>query len=211
MTSGAFDRGGLLDTPIAEGLRADVAIILAAGGSRRMGSPKGLLRLDGRPLIEHHLRALRPAARALRVVLGAEAERYLAAFGALAPCDLSPSIVLNPDWATTGPRESLQRALADLPADATALLTPVDVAPAPATALAALLSGGAPAVPTWEGLPGHPVWVRVGETREALRQGTLQQALTQARRAPVDWPDLALNLNTPEDWAAYVRRARGPG
>src|SRR2546428_1200128 len=52
------------------------AIVLAAGTSSRMGSPKPLLTLGGRPLLERVLETVRDAAEDdLVVVLGHDADR----------------------------------------------------------------------------------------------------------------------------------------
>ncbi|HVL53605.1 MAG TPA: NTP transferase domain-containing protein [Vitreimonas sp.] len=52
-----------------------VALVLAAGASSRFGSPKPLARLDGRPLLEHVLDAIREAGIArIVVVLGHAAD-----------------------------------------------------------------------------------------------------------------------------------------
>jgi molybdenum cofactor cytidylyltransferase len=65
--------------PGAEASRV-AAVILAAGGSSRMGQPKQLLPLDGKPILQHVI----DAAKASRlgeivIVLGAEAEAVRAA------------------------------------------------------------------------------------------------------------------------------------
>src|SRR5206468_11555669 len=52
------------------------AIVLAAGTSSRMGSPKSLLTVGGRSLMEHVLEAVRgPQVDDIVVVLGHEADR----------------------------------------------------------------------------------------------------------------------------------------
>ena len=51
------------------------AVVLAAGASTRFGSPKALAELDGRPILEHVLDAVREAGiDAIVVVLGHAAE-----------------------------------------------------------------------------------------------------------------------------------------
>ena len=51
------------------------AVVLAAGASSRFGSPKALARLDGRPILEHVLDAVREAGiREVVVVLGHAAD-----------------------------------------------------------------------------------------------------------------------------------------
>jgi len=57
-----------------------VGIVLAAGRGARMGSPKQLLELDGRPLLQHVIDAAAAAPlEGVIVVLGHEAERVAAA------------------------------------------------------------------------------------------------------------------------------------
>lgn len=180
-----------------------VGVVLAAGASSRMGRPKALLDLDGAPLVCRHVEALATACDRVRVVVGAEARAVSAAIPPMgAP-------IHNPWFATTGPRESLLLALRDLPEDAWALVTPVDVPPAPGRVFRALLATGQQAVPTFEGQEGHPVLVDVGTTRDRLIVGqTLQEALQGAIRVELDWPDATSNLNTPEQWRGWLEGRR---
>jgi CTP:molybdopterin cytidylyltransferase MocA len=55
-------------------------LVLAAGAGRRFGGPKQLATLEGRPLLEHALRAMMavPAIDPVLVVLGARADEILA-------------------------------------------------------------------------------------------------------------------------------------
>lgn len=70
------------------------AIILAAGGSTRMGHPKQLLKLGEERLLERAVRVAEEAGCApVVVVLGASAEVILA------ECSLdNAAVVINPDW-----------------------------------------------------------------------------------------------------------------
>lgn len=180
--------------------RPPIGVVLAAGASTRMGTPKALLPLQGAPLVLVQVRALRWACARVRVVTGAHAVQIDAAL----PADVE--VVHNPDWATTGPRESLARALDGLDEHDAVFVTPVDVPPAPPEVLQALLGAGGDAVPRWRGVDGHPILAGVGPTRAALRGGTLRDALAQATRVDVAWADGTLNLNTPEEWADWLRR-----
>ncbi len=176
------------------------AVVLAAGGSRRMGRPKALLDVDGRPLVARHVEAMRAAGARVRVVLGGHGEAVAAA--------LPPGVEVrwNRDWARTDMRASLALGLADLPDAAPVLVTPVDAPPAPAEVLAALLRQGPPAVPAFAGRDGHPVLVRAGPARAALARAPLRDHLREAARVAVDWPDAVLNLNDPAAWAAWRSR-----
>ncbi|MFJ4785228.1 NTP transferase domain-containing protein [Streptomyces sp. NPDC088794] len=73
-----------------------IALLLAAGGGRRLGGrPKALLEHRGRPLVEHAVGVLRAAGCArVHVVLGARAADVRAR------ADLSGCVLVdNPDWA----------------------------------------------------------------------------------------------------------------
>src|SRR5580698_5619373 len=70
------------------------AAILAAGESRRMGTPKALLLYHGVTFVEHLMSVARhPRVGMVRVVLGAGAEDIRAKLNLDAD-----SVVLNPDW-----------------------------------------------------------------------------------------------------------------
>lgn len=88
---------------------ACVVVVLAAGGSSRMGRPKQLLDVDGEPLVRHAARvALDAGSGRVLVVLGAEAERVRAAIE-----DLDLAIVVNPDW-REGLASSLRAGVAEV-------------------------------------------------------------------------------------------------
>lgn len=176
-----------------------VGILLAAGGSRRMGQPKALLLWRGAPLALRHVEALQGACSRVRVVLGGHGD----AIDAVLPAAVER--VWNHRWAETGMSESLALALEDLPEDAVALVTPVDLPPAPREVLERLLQAGAPAVPTVHGEDGHPVLIQVGVTRVGLRQERLDAVLRGARRVEVNWRGALVNANTVEQWEAVVR------
>jgi molybdenum cofactor cytidylyltransferase/nicotine blue oxidoreductase len=99
-------------------------LVLAAGGGRRLGGPKALLRRDGALLVEHALRAVRGAGCApVLVVLGAAADRVQAA------ADLAETtVVVNQAW-PTGVGSSLRAGLtaAGRTAAEAVLVIPVDM------------------------------------------------------------------------------------
>jgi CTP:molybdopterin cytidylyltransferase MocA len=132
-------------------------LVLAAGGGRRIGVPKALLRLDGRLLVERSVAVLREAGCApVVVVLGAGADRVRA------EADLGDAVVVeNGEWAT-GLGSSLRAglaALADTPAEATVVLL-VDTPGVTAEAVrrvAALPYRQALVCATYQGRRGHPM------------------------------------------------------
>jgi CTP:molybdopterin cytidylyltransferase MocA len=178
------------------------AVILAAGGSTRMGRPKALLPVaTGETLIEAHVRALSPRCHPIVVVAGAVIEPLRAA--------LPPGIILaiNPAWATTGSVESLAIGLAALGPARRVVITPVDAPPPAPGELDTLLESDAPAALGWAGRPGHPALLGPVEIRRLLEGPLpargLRALLTAARVVEGDSADRLLNLNTPTEWAAW--------
>jgi molybdenum cofactor cytidylyltransferase len=135
------------------------ALILAAGESRRMGSPKALIPYHGLTFVEHLLAATRhPRVGVTRVVLGAGAEEIR---GKLPVKD--SQVVVNEEW-ERGPLSSIQAGLRSLPGDdlEAALICPVDHPLVTLRLVAAIVAAfdrsGKPIVlPTYLGRRGHPV------------------------------------------------------
>jgi molybdenum cofactor cytidylyltransferase len=100
------------EAPVAEVHRRVAAVILAAGGSTRFGSPKQLAPWRGKTFIEQAVdTALASSARPVVVVLGAEAERCRAVLA-----ERPVEIVVNKTW-MEGQSTSMQAGLAALPAN----------------------------------------------------------------------------------------------
>lgn len=88
-----------------------VAVVLAAGGARRMGQNKLLLPLGGRPLVSHAVAAaLGSRAAGVWVVLGAEADAVREALSGQ-----PVRFITNTGWAA-GQAASLRAAMAEVPA-----------------------------------------------------------------------------------------------
>jgi len=135
-----------------------VGLLLAAGAGRRMGRPKALVELAGRPLLFGALDALRAGGCGpLLVVLGAAADQV----AELVPGDVRT--VLAPDWAE-GMGASLRAgldALDALPGSA-ALVHLVDLPGVGAAAIERLAAASVAgpdvlARAAYHGVPGHPV------------------------------------------------------
>jgi CTP:molybdopterin cytidylyltransferase MocA len=131
--------------------------VLAAGGGRRYGGPKALVRLDGRLLVDRAADTLRDGGcDPVLVVLGARAEEVRAA------ADLTGvRTVDNPAW-RSGMGSSVRAglaALADTDADAAVVLL-VDTPGVTAQAVrrvAAHAAADALVMATYDGRRGHPV------------------------------------------------------
>ena len=177
-----------------------VGVILAAGGSTRMGRPKALFPVGGVPLVRLHQAVLETQCSEVRVVVGAFNEEIAGVLGARAVS------VPNPRWAESGPRESLLLALAGLADDTRVVITPVDVPPATRGALARLTWTEPPAALGHAGQAGHPVQVEAGRARAVLLAGgTLKDVVGETPKLVEAGPDVLRNLNTPEEWTAWTR------
>ncbi|MFJ6214097.1 NTP transferase domain-containing protein [Streptomyces sp. NPDC092296] len=210
---------GDVRAPVA-GLPPVAALVLAAGGGRRLGGrPKALLAYRGRPLLEHAVAVVRGGGCApVHVVLGAERER-VAATAELAGC----AVVANPDWAS-GLGSSLRAGLASLPPGCSAALvalvdTPGVTPAAVARLLAAHRAGAALAAACYGGGRGHPVLIGAryfGEAAAGARGDTGARALLAARAGElvlVECGDVAApdDVDTPQDWARWSGQPGQPG
>jgi len=152
-------------------------IILAAGASSRMGSPKALLDYRGETFIQRLMRVLSTVCDPVIVVLGYHAD-------ALRPAVPDATIVVNPA-PERGQLSSLQSGLAALPPDAEGFLfTPVDspaVEMATVERLALEFRRRDPAtqlvIPRFAGKRGHPVFA----TRAIANELTALPLTAQAR------------------------------
>jgi len=181
------------------------AIVLAAGSSSRFGSPKQLVRVDGRPLLHAAVsRAVDVAGHAVSVVLGAHA------------ADLAPllrhsaaSIVINRDW-SEGMASSIRAGVSRLPGSCGGvMLILADQAAVTAEDLRRLAS-------TWRRQPGYIVAAQYGSTLGApavfpascfrdlaeLRGDRGAQVLFKRNpdrvvRVPMD--SASIDIDTPED------------
>jgi molybdenum cofactor cytidylyltransferase len=191
-------------------------VVLAAGRSARMGSPKALLDFRGAPFVVRILEAFEALdLKARVVVLGPDAPRIrpiIASHDCL--------IVENLD-VEGGPIASLRAALAALKPlrPAAALVWPVDLPHVRITTVERLIEawsrGKPPAVvPVFGERRGHPViWdaALFGElesSRAAAAGGAravLHAHAPQVAAVTVDDPAVIDDLNTPEDYERLVR------
>ena len=183
------------------------AAILAAGESRRMGTPKALIPYRRTTFAGHLLEVTRHARVGLtRVVLGAGADEIREKLRLDAA-----SVVLNPDW-PKGQLSSIQAAIRSLPDGETAglLLCPVDHPIVSAKLVARLIeefdsTGKSIVLPTYQRQRGHPVIFRAGLYRELL-EASMEVGARQvvwAHRAdvaevPTDEGGVVLNINDPQ-------------
>ncbi len=183
------------------------AVILAAGESSRMGSPKALLPYQGRPFLEHLIEATRhPKVGITRIVLGANAEEIRSKL------KLDPDMVIvNPNW-RQGQLSSIHAALRSLPEGGSdgMLLCLVDHPLVSVTLVGELIerfytAGKSIVLPTHLDRRGHPV-IFSSKLYPELLAAPLEQgarAVVWAHAAevyelPTEEEGVVLNLNDPD-------------
>ena len=189
-------------------------LVLAAGASRRFGSPKQLVRLEGRPLLHRAVSAATAVAgHAVTVVLGAHADQ-------LTPLlkHTPGSVVINRQW-EEGLASSLRAGIKALPGSCDGVLvtladqvsvTPSDLArlasawrAQPDWLIAAAYNGhtGVPAVfPRW-------TFAGFGELRgDTGARSILARHADRTLRIPM--PNAAVDIDRPEDLLEITEPSR---
>jgi molybdenum cofactor cytidylyltransferase len=189
-------------------------VILAAGESRRMGSPKALLEFQGETFLDRLIGLFAHRSSPVIVVLGAHQETVRAGLRRAGQA----LIVANPDF-LLGQLSSMQCGLRAVPAAADGvLLTLVDhPAVAPAT-IAALLDSTLPGplrIPRFGGRRGHPIWISQSLVPECLAlpaASSAKELVTQhaAEIAYIDVDDPGILVDV-DDPAAYASLLAGGG
>ena len=143
------------------------AVILAAGASRRMGSPKALLEFQGETFLNRLIRVLGNISAPVIVVLGHHAETIRA------QTTVAARFVVNPD-PERGQLSSLQTGLAEVPQNVEGFLfTPVDSPAVEENTLQQLIARFQTrppetqfVIPRYQGKRGHPVvWAEHSQAR----------------------------------------------
>ncbi len=183
------------------------AVILSAGASSRMGTPKALLPYREGTFLEHLIQATRhPRIGVTRVVLGAGAENIQM----IAKLD-SSIVVLNPEW-EYGQLSSICAGIRSLAGIATdgVVLCPVDhplISAALVSDLVARFYEDKKAIvlPTYKGRRGHPV-IFSSELYDELLAAPADKGArvvvwahaADVLEVPTDEEGVVLNINNPD-------------
>ena len=182
------------------------AAILAAGESRRMGTPKALIPYRGRTFVEHLLEVTRhPRVSVARIVLGAGASEMREKLSGQ-----EAAIVVNPNW-YSGQLSSIHAEIRSLPEGTTEglILCPVDHPVVSAKLVSELIDAFDASrkliiLPTFQGRRGHPVIFHATLYEELLSArpeiGARQVVWAHAddvAEVPTDEEGVTLNLNDP--------------
>lgn len=190
-------------------------VVPSAGASTRMGTDKGLLKVDGRSFLERTVHALAEGGCAPVLAIVAEGEEELAEEAVAA----GAVVLFNPDPGG-GPITSLRIALAALDGlvDGVAYL-PVDHPMVRADTVRELLDSSrtrqaALTIPTYRSKRGHPaVFGRalfVELLDPALEGGAktvVHRHLSEALLVEVDDEGVLIDVDTPEAYRAVLDRA----
>ena len=191
--------------------RPPAGVILSAGESSRMGSPKALLAYRGTTFLEHLVNLLQGRVEPLLVVLGHGADRIRAAVR------LPPQVrvLLNQDY-RLGQLSSLQTAIRALEGSPVSglLVVPVDHPAVEPEVVAALLKTFAAEqpevlVPTFEGQRGHPVIFSARLFAELLAAPLEEGARAVVRRhaareLPINDAGILADIDDPESYRRLV-------
>lgn len=182
------------------------ALVLAAGASRRFGQPKQLVSVDGMPLVRCIAERARAACPDVCVVLGSCSDRV-----ALALSGLDVALVYATDW-FAGMGASLRAGVAWAEAashDSVIILT-CDQPRLTSAHVAALVSAheahaGALVASRYADTLGVPAVFGRAHFPALLALGGDRGARALLRSHPdvvaIDWPDGALDIDTPADLA----------
>lgn len=193
--------------------RTHAAVVLAAGGSRRLGRPKQLLQRDAETLVHRAVRLARATSpRRLLVVMGAYREEIDAALR-----DLACEHVDNPEW-PLGISSSLRVALDALQGHAgPILILGCDQPALELSHLQRLLHGAARVAPGCAatahddslGIPAVVSLELLRESRMLRGDAGLRarlNAISPEQVATLDAPELRFDLDTPDDVLTAIAR-----
>ena len=187
-------------------------LILAGGASRRMGTPKALLRFQNETFLDRMIRLFSSVASPVIVVLGHQSGQIRSGIERSSQA----TFAVNPD-PERGMLSSLQCGLEALPPETEALMfTPVDHPNLQAATLEKLAAHfqaqRAPViVPTYDGQHGHPVCIARALANEllalpptAMASDVIHKYVSQTSYIEVDDPAVTTDVDDPEAYAGLL-------
>jgi len=195
------------------------AVVLAAGSSFRMGTPKALLEIGEKTFLQHVVDVIRSAdVEEVVVVLGHDAPGIK-----LTMTWFEGRTAINEEWG----RGQLSSMIAGLnafeePGPQGVLFWPVDHPLVPPDLIKELLeafrdSGKAIIIPEYEGRRGHPVIFRASlydELRDADPRIGAREVIRRhpddIHTVPTDHKGVLVNIDTPGDYSTHILSG-GPG
>jgi CTP:molybdopterin cytidylyltransferase MocA len=190
-----------------------ITVVLAAGASSRMGSPKALLDLDGVSYLGHITATARSAGTEnVSVVLGPPDGDKIKS-----KLPNGAGFVWNPD-PSRGMLSSVQSAVQNLPSRATGILVwPVDLPQVSVASVRAILAGapGKVIIPRYNGKGGHPVRIPralfgaiASMPSDAGLHGLFETHAASVSYLDLDDAHLISDIDTPADAAKAAAKKR---
>ena len=195
-------------------------LILAAGESRRMGTPKALLRYRGETFLDTLIGRFEARCAPVIVVVGAAAQAIRGGASRAA------TFVENEQW-RSGQTSSMQCGLRAVPAEAAGVLfTLVDHPAVTMETIDALLEASAAGgrrtaqppllcVPRYQGRHGHPIWFSLGLIAEflALAEPGAARDVVRAHAKETEFVDVedagvVTNIDDPAAYRALIEAQR---
>ncbi len=187
-------------------------LLLAAGASLRMGTSKQLLVVDGEPLLLRSVHAALEASSDVTVVLGANAHAHRVVLR-----DLSIRVVDHPGWELgmgSSLKAGLKAIVAANPAVTEVIVMLCDQPKVGGTHLKAILNEASRSnqeiiASRYHDTLGVPALFKASVFSELLKLSDEAGASKLIRNHPekveaVDFPDGAIDLDTPDDVAQYT-------
>lgn len=202
-----------------------VALLLAAGESKRMGRNKLLMPLQGKPLVRRALESLLASAvDQITVVLGHQAEETAQAIKPVISCNPDRvTTVLNQDFAQ-GMSTSIRAGLKDLSRECQAVMIALADEPfVEPQVIDVLITAyrerkGDIVVPTFQGRMGHPALFdrKYFPELSALKGDVGARSVVQAHKQElasleVNQPGILLDVDDIETYQRLVEKREGPG
>jgi CTP:molybdopterin cytidylyltransferase MocA len=186
-----------------------LGIILAAGESKRIGSPKALLRI-GEETFANRIAGMMKAIGIHNILLVAGPHR-----DEIEKDSKEYHVLFNPDY-SLGQFSSLQRGVRNLPTGIKQVLVwPVDMPLVRKDTVEKLIAAALQQpmiVPTFSGKKGHPV---IYNSQALLRILTMKPTQTakelvvhfegRLAQIKVDDPGILIDIDTPEDYERYIK------
>ncbi len=174
-------------------MKINKAIILAAGSSERLGSPKALVELNGQTLVQLVCKKLRNANLEVivvtRISLGKKIQEMIP--------DIRVVVNPSPELGRTGTIQCAIESIGIGPI----LITPVDRPGFSHETVSALSKCKTTTIPTYEGKGGHPIAITSEDCETILLADpdTPLRELINPDRMRVNDPHLHLNIDTEND------------
>lgn len=196
------------------------AVILAAGESTRMGSPKALLEIKDKTFLEHIIQTIHDAGIEQKmVILGHEAETIVQSIDSeKIQKDFNVKFLVNEDY-RRGQLSSIQTAVKSFPNNAEAIMVfPVDRPLISSKLLNKLVltfnqTKATVVLPIHNGQRGHPVIFSARVFDELLRaphdvgaRAVVWAHHNEVVEVPTEEEGILINVDTPEMYEKFINR-----